>query len=84
MFNSLITTSPWSQRSRSKCKSLHSDTPIVRTHDPEKNSKTSLCRLDGWQSGALGFALCATVVFVINLILTIWSWVIRPTNKGLP
>ena len=63
--------------------SLHSDTPIVLTHDPKKKGGSALHRLDGWRSGALGFALCSTMVFAINFILTIWSSATRPTTKGL-
>lgn len=63
--------------------SLHSDTPIVQTRDLEGKSINPLHRLDGWRSGALVFALCSTVVFVFNLILTIWSSAVQPENRGL-
>lgn len=63
--------------------SIRSDTPLVRTYDASKHSRSKAYHLDGWRSGALGFGLCSTVVFVVNLILTIWSSASRPTNKGL-
>ncbi|KZM27396.1 hypothetical protein ST47_g1466 [Ascochyta rabiei] len=63
--------------------SLRSDTPVIHKYGPEKRSWLPLYRFTGWRSGVLNFAGCATLVCVINLIVTIWSSSTRPTNKGL-
>lgn len=40
-------------------------------------------RLSGWRSGVLQFAICASVVFLINLVVTIWGSVSHKTNEGI-
>jgi hypothetical protein len=40
-------------------------------------------RFSGWRFGVLHFAAWASIVFTINLIITIWSSVTHGKNKGL-
>ena len=38
-------------------------------------------RMVGWRAGTLNFAVCASIVFVINLAITIWSFS-KATSKN--
>lgn len=39
-------------------------------------------RLSGWKTGVLQFAICASVVFLINLVVTIWGSITHKTTEG--
>jgi hypothetical protein len=40
-------------------------------------------RFSGWRVGVLNFAVCASVVFTINLVVTIWGSVSHQKNQGV-
>lgn len=40
-------------------------------------------RSSGWKSGVIQFAKCASIVFTINLVITIWGSVSYKKDKGL-
>jgi hypothetical protein len=39
-------------------------------------------RLAGWRVAALNFAICASVVFMLNLVVTVWGSVSLKKNEG--
>lgn len=40
-------------------------------------------RITGWRCGALMFAICTSVVFCLNLIVTIWGFASYNSNNGV-
>lgn len=40
-------------------------------------------RATGWKFGALNFAVCATIVFLLNLVITIYGPVLHESNAGI-
>jgi hypothetical protein len=39
-------------------------------------------RFIGWRSGVMSFAICSSIVFLINFVFTVWGLSTYSTNKG--
>lgn len=48
-----------------------------------KPSRNTLTRLNGWKPGALSFSMIAFIIFIINLVITIWGLRYHPSNHGV-
>lgn len=64
-------------------KSLDVKTTSNATSIKPKSVRQHKPHWSGWKFGATNFAICATVVFLINLIITIWASIAHRETEGV-